>query len=262
MDILIYLLAVLVGISLGLIGAGGSILTVPILVYLFDMEAVTATGYSLFIVGTTSLVGAVRAYFKNQVDLKTAFFFGVPSILSATLVRAFIIPLIPAKIFANSSIDFTRHTFLLVLFGVVMIIASTNMIKPHEFSPEKKINYPFVFLSGFVVGILTGLVGAGGGFLIIPALVLFLKFPMKKAIGTSLLLISMNCLFSFAGGLTHANVNWGFLLPFAACSIVGVLIGMGFSNRFPGEKLKPIFGWFILIMGLYIIIKELVLNNL
>ena len=260
MEVLSYILAVLVGISLGLIGAGGSILTVPILVYILGLDAVVATGYSLFIVGATYLVGAVRSYFKQQVDIKTALFFGIPSIISAILVRTFVIPLIPAEVLHFGSFTLTKHIFLLVLFAVVMIIASINMIKPLRLKPDQRVHYFSVVASGFIVGTLTGLVGAGGGFLIIPALVLFLHLPMKKAIGTSLLLITMNCLSSFAGSLAHSDVNWKFLLIFAACSAVGVLIGMGFSNKFRGEKLKPVFGWVILLMGIYIILKELVLK--
>ena len=257
MDILVYILAVLVGVSLGLIGAGGSILTVPILVYVMGMDAVTATSYSLFIVGITSLVGAGRSFLKSQVDLKTAMFFGIPSILAAIVIRTWIISIIPGTLFHVGAFVFTKHIFLLVLFAVLMIIASFNMIRPYTITLEKRINYPSIILSGIVVGTLTGLVGAGGGFLIIPALVLFLKLPMRKAIGTSLLIITMNCLSSFIGGLFYTTVNWNFLLPFTACSIVGIFIGIGLSSKISGEKLKPAFGWVILIMGVFIIIKEL-----
>jgi len=255
-----YIFAIFVGITLGLIGAGGSILTVPILVYVMKMDAVTATGYSLFVVGVTSLIGAGRYFIKKEVDLKTVFLFGVPSIFSAIIVRALIVPGIPLVFFRVGSFYFTKNIFLLVLFAVIMILASINMIKPQaKIQLEKWPGLPLIMITGIVVGIITGLVGAGGGFMIVPALVLFLNLPMKKAIGTSLLIITLNTLFSFAGGLSHSFIDWEFLLSFTSLSVVGIFIGFALSSRISGIKLKPVFGWFILVMGLYIIIKELFL---
>ena len=255
-----YILAIFIGVSLGLIGAGGSILTVPILVYVMKMDAVTATGYSLFIVGITSLVGASRYFIKEQIELKTAFLFGIPSILMATITRTWVVPVIPPVFFHMGSFYFTKNIFLLLLFAVTMIFASINMIKTvPKIQLKKWSELPLVFVTGIIVGIITGLVGAGGGFLIIPALVLFLHLPMKKAVGTSLLIIAMNTLFSFAGGLTHTPINWGFLLGFTSLSILGIFIGFAFSSKVSAVKLKPVFGWFILAMGVYIIIKELFL---
>lgn len=259
-----YVLAIFVGISLGLIGAGGAILTVPILVYIMKMDAVTATGYSLFIVGITSSVGATRSLIKKQINLRMAFIFGIPSIATAIFVRTWVIPIIPATIFKLDSFIFTKNIFLLLLFAVVMIAASINMIKPQKINPENVESWPSFFslvVTGLLVGALTGLVGAGGGFLIIPALVLFLKLPMKKAVGTSLLIITMNTLSSFLGGLVHTHIEWPFLLTFAALSVAGIFIGFGFSNRIPHLKLKRIFGWFVLLMGVFIILKELLFNN-
>ncbi|HVZ57878.1 MAG TPA: sulfite exporter TauE/SafE family protein [Chitinophagaceae bacterium] len=254
-----YTLATLIGISLGIIGAGGSILTVPILVYVIGLDAVTATGYSLFIVGASSLSGAIESYFKKQIDLKTALLFGLPSIGAALTVRRWLLPLIPDPLFTAGSFQFTKHIFLLVVFAMVMVAASVSMIRPQKQGPTgpRSNNLVSVLLSGLAVGILTGLVGAGGGFLIIPALVLLLHLPIKKAIGTSLLIITMNTLASFAGAIGSMNIHWNFLLLFSAFAIGGMLIGIGLRTRIAGEKLKPAFGWFVLAMGIYILVREL-----
>jgi uncharacterized membrane protein YfcA len=256
-----YILAIIVGISLGLTGAGGSILTLPILVYVMKIDAVTATGYSLFIVGATSLVGTTRSFIHHQVNLRMGMLFGLPSILTAIAVRTFLIPILPDVFFRVRSFALTKNIFLLLLFAVVMIGASVNMIKPQKLHTEKWPSLFSLIVTGILVGTLTGLVGAGGGFLIIPALVLFLKLPMKKAVGTSLFIITLNTLCSFIGGLVHTQVNWGVLLIFTAVSIVGIFIGFRFSNKIPGARLKPIFGWFILLMGVFIILKELLFTN-
>lgn len=259
MEFLGYALAILVGVSLGLIGAGGSILTVPILVYILKMDAVMATAYSLFIVGITSMVGAIRSYFLQLVNIKTAFLFGIPSIITAYIVRAFVIPAIPNQLFSVGEFIITKSILLLIIFAVVMIIASYKMIQP-KINSQTTIHKPqmsLLLINGFGVGILTGLVGAGGGFLIIPALVLVFQMPMNKAVGTSLLIITMNTLFSFFGSIQTIQPNWLFLIKFSLFSIVGIFIGVALSKKIPGEKLKPAFGWFILIMGIYILIKEI-----
>jgi uncharacterized membrane protein YfcA len=187
--------------------------------------------------------------------------FGIPSILTAFAVRTFLIPILPDVFFRTNSFVFTKNIFLLLLFAAVMIAASVNMIKPQKLHAEKWPSLFSLIVTGILVGTMTGLVGAGGGFLIIPALVLFLKLPMKKAIGTSLFIITLNTLCSFIGGLVHTSIDWTVLLIFTAISILGIFIGFRFSNRIPGAKLKPIFGWFILLMGVFIIVKELLFNN-
>jgi uncharacterized protein len=181
MIVLGYILAVLVGVSLGLIGSGGSILTVPILVYVMDVDPVLATAYSLFIVGATALVGGVQNARLGTVDFKTVLIFGIPSIVAVYLTRAFIVPFIPAEVFSVGDFTVTKPILLMLLFAVVMVAASVSMIKPSKTQAddqgEKQLsyNYPMILLEGSVVGVLTGLVGAGGGFLIIPALVLLAK---------------------------------------------------------------------------------------
>ncbi|MBX3239116.1 MAG: sulfite exporter TauE/SafE family protein [Chitinophagaceae bacterium] len=265
MDIAGYFASVLIGITLGLIGGGGSILTVPVLVYLFSIDTVLATGYSLFVVGTTSVVGSVSYFKKGLVNIKTAVVFGVPSIAAVFLTRAYIVPAIPPEIFTIGTLVVTRNMMLMLLFAVLMIVSSWSMIRkgkdPVEEAPaQQQFNYPFILLEGIVVGVLTGLVGAGGGFLIIPALVVLSKLPMKEAIGTSLVIIAAKSLIGFLGEGRETPVNWTFLSIVTVFAIVGIFIGSALSHKINGEKLKPAFGWFVLAMGIYIIIKETMLK--
>ncbi|KFF00559.1 hypothetical protein IX39_07935 [Chryseobacterium formosense] len=262
MEIFGYVASIFIGISLGLIGGGGSILTVPVLVYLFGIDAFLATEYSLFIVGVSSLVGSFSYFKKGLVDFKTAFIFGVPSIVSIFLTRNFLLPLIPDEVFRIGNFIVTKDIFLLLLFAGLMITASYKMIqksvvlKSETINSEKN-NTLLAAGEGSVVGILTSLVGAGGGFMIIPALVNLLKTPMKVAIGTSLVIISLNSLIGFFSSMNHVKIEWNLLSTITAIAIVGIIIGSQLSKKIDGKKLKPAFGWFILVMGIYIIIKEL-----
>jgi len=263
MIILGYLLAALVGISLGLIGSGGSILTVPILVYVMGVDPVLATAYSLFIVGSTALVGGIQSATQKRVDFKTVLIFGIPSIAAVYATRLWLVPLIPKEVATIGSIVITKPIALMLLFAVVMILASVSMIKPGKKQAidenlPMQYNYPMILLEGSLVGVLTGLVGAGGGFLIIPALVLLAKMPMKLAVGTSLFIIAAKSLIGFTGDLQGSEViDWSLLLTFTGFAVVGIFAGIILSKKIPGKKLKSAFGWFVLIMGIYIIIKEL-----
>lgn len=261
MDIAGYLASIFIGIALGLIGGGGSILTVPVLVYLFSIDAVLATAYSLFIVGTTSVVGSFSYFKKGLVNIKTAVVFGIPSIMSVFLTRAYIVPAIPQEIFSIGNFTVTKSILLLLLFAVLMIFASYNMIKKDKEATDNKLqkqqfNYLSIFIQGIFTGIITGLIGAGGGFLIIPSLVNLLKLPMKIAVGTSLVIVATNSLIGFLFSLQHSTINWQLLLNILSIAIIGVLIGSYFSTKINSKKLKPAFGWFVLVMGIYIIIKE------
>ena len=266
-----YFAAIFIGISLGLIGGGGSILTVPVLVYLFSVEPVVATAYSLFVVGLTSSVGAFSYFKQGLVRMKTALVFGIPSILSVFLTRHYLVPAIPDEIFNVGSFILTKGIFLMALFAVLMILASYKMIKSGSTSvvggdtdngldvdaEKKSFNYPMIILQGLVVGLITGLVGAGGGFIIIPALVFLLGLEMKEAIGTSLTIITLNSFFGFLVSQNQIQTDWKLLLILSTMSILGIFIGMALSKRIDGKKLKPLFGWFVLIMGSYILMKEL-----
>ncbi len=260
--ILGYVGAFIVGITLGLLGGGGSILTVPILVYLLGFSPVTATAYSLFVVGSTSLVGAIRNMMKGMVDIKTAIVFAVPSFITVYLTRRYIVPAIPAQLLTIGDFTLTKDLAIMLFFAIIMVLASISMIKGNKDSDEEnkepKLKIPLIILEGAVVGLLTGIVGAGGGFLIIPALVLFANLSMKRAVATSLLIIAAKSLIGFIGDVQNLLIDWPFLLTFTGISIIGIFFGIYLSKHFDNKALKKAFGWFVLIMGIYIIIKELI----
>lgn len=259
-----YIASIFIGISLGLMGGGGSILTVPVLVYLFSIDAVLATTYSLFIVGFTSIVGSFSYFKKGLVNLKTVLLFGIPSVVSVVLTRTYIVPVIPQEIFSIGNFIVTKSIVLMLLFAVLMILASYSMIKkdsqPIATSEKQPFHYYAILFQGIFTGLITGLIGAGGGFLIIPALVAFVKLPIKKAVGTSLVIISISSLTGFSTSLAHTFVQWPFLLTIVAIAVIGILIGSYLSTKIDGKQLKPAFGWFVLIMGIGIIIKETLLK--
>jgi uncharacterized membrane protein YfcA len=257
-----YLGGLLIGLVLGLIGGGGSILTVPVLVYLLSVNPVTATAYSLFVVGSSSLVGAVRNFQKKRIGFRTALAFAIPAVISVFSTRKYIVPAIPGEIFHVEDFVFTKEIAIMIFFAVLMLLASFSMILDREKLLEEvketgRPNYRLLIPLGLVTGLVTGLVGAGGGFIIIPILVLLAGLPMKKAVGTSLFIIALNSLLGFLGDLGHQNIDWPFLLFFTALAIVGIFLGVYLNKFIDGRKLKKGFGWFVLIMGLYILWKEL-----
>ncbi len=259
-----YLAALLIGISLGLIGGGGSILTIPVLVYLFHIQPTLATGYSLFIVGCSSLAGAYKNYRRGNINFKAAFYFGTASIITVLLIRKLLLPVIPEHLFTIGSFAVSKSLATMLLFACVMIVASQNMIRKEvnvaDLNPQQTVHLGKALLRGFEVGVLTGLLGAGGGFIIIPVLVFSFHLTMKKAIGTSLLIIAMNSLFGFAGDLSLHTFRWELLIPITLIAITGTFIGRKLGESVPGFRLKKWFGWFVRIMGIYIIIHELFLR--
>jgi uncharacterized membrane protein YfcA len=265
MEIIGYIASLFIGLSLGLIGGGGSILTVPVLVYLFGVDPVLATAYSLFIVGATSLVGAFPKYKNGDINLKTSIIFGIPSIIAVYATRAYLVPNIPQHIFQIGNLEITKPLMMMIIFAILMVFASVSMIKNKSNATTENgpqvFNYPMILIEGTVVGMLTGFVGAGGGFLIIPALVLFSKLPMKKAIGTSLLIIAVKSLIGFTGDLGKQQMDWTLLLSVTALAVVGIFAGNALSKKISADSLKKAFGWFVLVMGIYIIIKELFLKS-
>lgn len=262
MEIYGYIASVFIGITLGLLGGGGSILTIPILVYLFHLDAVTATAYSLFIVGSTSLIGVVPKQRKGLVNLRTGFIFGTPSLIAIYVTRRWIVPAIPDIMITFQSFVLTKRIFLLGLFAVLMIVTSFSMIGGRkELSAENKgINIPMVFIQGILIGLLTGLVGAGGGFLIIPALVLLTGLPMKIATGTSLFIIGFNSLFGFMGDIINLSIDWDFLFLITGLAVAGIFIGNWLTVKIQGRHLRKSFGWLTLAMGCWILVKELFLD--
>ncbi|WP_179345579.1 sulfite exporter TauE/SafE family protein [Winogradskyella ursingii] len=263
-EILGYLGALVVGLVLGLIGGGGSILTVPILVYFIGLNPIVATAYSLFVVGITAIIGAFQNFKKGLVDLRTAIIFSIPAFIAVYVTRRFLVHMIPDVVFSIGDFEVTNSIFIMVLFAIIMLLASFSMIRDKRTDIENskdikpKFNYLLIAAEGFIVGVLTGIVGAGGGFLIIPALVLLAKLPMKKAVGTSLLIIAIKSLIGFLGDVSNLDIDWTFLVIFTSISIIGIIIGGYVSKYFSGKKLKTGFGYFTLVMAIYIIYKELI----
>jgi len=259
-----YLLAVFVGITLGMLGSGGSILSVPILVYVMGIEPTLATAYSLFVIGTTSLVGGIHKAKQKLVDFYKVILFGIPAILSVFVTRKILVPRIPEVIFTTDQFTLTKSVLIMVVFAFVMIFASVRMIKPLK---EKivvegvKLNYYKIALMGILIGLVSGFVGAGGGFLIVPTLLIFANTPMKMAVGTSLFIVSAQSLIGFTGDImSNQIIDWKLLEYFTLASIIGIFIGNFISKKIEDQKLKTSFGWFVLAMGIYIIIREIFLS--
>lgn len=261
MEYIGYFASIIIGLSLGLIGGGGSILTIPILVYLFKVDPELATSYSLFIVGVTSLYGGYSHYKLGNLQLKTALYFAIPSVISILIIREVIFPQIASTLFTVASYAVSKDLLIMIVFAILMISASISMIKKNKTEIKNHTtNYSQLAFIGLLVGIVTGFLGAGGGFLIIPALLFFANLPMKQAVGTSLLIIFINSAIGFAGDLyLNTPIDYKFLLLISAMALIGIFIGILLSKKIDGNKLKPIFGWFVLVMGIYIIIKEVLL---
>ncbi|MBV8251564.1 MAG: sulfite exporter TauE/SafE family protein [Chitinophaga sp.] len=261
MLILGYIAAMLIGISLGLIGGGGSILTVPVLVYIFHLEPANATTYSLFIVGFTSLIGAMGYLKRKQINIPVALLYASSSILTVLATRRLLLPLIPEHIFSLGEVNITKSMLTMILFAFLMVLASVSMIRNGSAAEQAgngaKMAYSRIIGYGVVIGFITGLLGAGGGFLIIPALIMLMKMPMKEAVGTSLLIIALNSLLGFAGDIAFVHIEWTFLLGISMVAAIGILLGARMSKRIEGARLKKGFGWFVLMMGIYIFAAEL-----
>lgn len=253
-----YVGAFLIGLVLGLTGGGGSILTVPVLVYILGIQPVTATAYSLFIVGMTAAFGSILNYRKGLVELKVGLKFALPSLVAIYATRKIIVPALPEFFFSLGAISVTKDFFIMALFAIVMMLASFSMLSDKAISISKTEPSPTgTIIQIFSVGIIIGLVGAGGGFLIIPALVFLAKLPMKKAIGTSIFIIAINSLIGFTGDIGNLNPNWGFLLIFSFIAILGIFAGVYLSKFIKENNLKKGFGWFVLVMSILILSKEL-----
>lgn len=263
MEIFGYLAAVIIGLILGLIGGGGSILTVPVLVYMFHIHAELGTAYSLFIVGTTSFVGILPKWKQREVDVRTAVLFGLPSMLTVFITRKWILTTIPAVIFSTDKLILTKSNAMLLLFSILMLYAAVKLLmasteKEHVLQVTQSRNTLLLMTQGAIIGVLTGLVGVGGGFLIVPALVMFSKLSMKMAVGTSLLIISVNSLVGFTGDLwtQGSSMDWQFLGILTILAIVGILFGSQFSKKMDTKILRLIFAWFVLLMGFFVFVHE------
>jgi uncharacterized protein len=263
MEIIGYICAALVGVSLGVLGSGGSILTVPIMVYLMNINPLEATGYSLFVVGITSAVGGAAYVQRKLVNFKMVVVFAIPSVISVFLMRRYLVPAIPEIIILNSKMLISKELLILILFAILMIVVAYNMIRNASYKEPaetelQQYNYTRLIIIGFTSGILTGILGVGGGFIIIPALVLYAGVSVRMSVGTSLLIIAFNSLSGFAEEVLekHAIMNYYFLLLFTALAVAGIFIGFRLSLNMNAAQLKRLFGWFVLVMGTAIFIKE------
>jgi uncharacterized membrane protein YfcA len=249
------------GIVLGAIGGGGSILTVPILVYLFGQDASSATGYSLLIVGLTATYGAVSYYRQGLIEVKAAITFAIPSIIAVYVTRAFLMPAIP-DVILSSPIVIEKNTFIMVSFALLMLLSAYMMLTRDNSkmkSSGKAHNPMLIVLEGGLVGVATGILGAGGGFLIIPALVLLMGMEMKKAVGASLLIISLKSLIGFTGDLQAGiQLDWILIGKLIGFTLLGMWIATRIANKIESQKLQKGFGVFTLVIAIFIIVKELI----
>lgn len=256
-----YFLALFVGVVMGLLGSGGSILSVPIFVYVMNVSPVLATAYSLFVVGITALVGGFQKAKHKLVDYRNAFLFGIPTLITVFITRKILVPNIPEVVSFFNVFQIQKSILIMAVFAIVMIFAAIRMIVPMNETAttiSPKPNYFQIVIQGIIIGLISGFVGAGGGFLIIPALVFMARIPMKMAVGTSLLIVAAQSLMGFLGDIqVNQPMNWQMLGLFTTFSVIGILIGNKLSKKINGEKLKTAFGWFVLAMGSYILIKEI-----
>lgn len=264
-ELITYAASIFVGLSLGMVGAGGSILTVPVFIFILKIDPLISSIYSMFIVGISSLAGGIKSIFKKLVDIKTMIVFGIPSVTGVLVARKFIFPSIPDQIFSIGAFVVSKKILFMFCISGLMFFAAVKMLKA---ASPKTVTLPagppkpvFLFIQGFIVGIITGLFGIGGGFLIVPALYFWTHLPMKKAVGTALLIIAMNSLFSFSTSYSASLINWSLLIRFSLGSIIGILIGTRIAEKISGDYLKKIFGWFVMAISFYIVFKQFTFNT-
>lgn len=261
MEVFGYIASLAMGITLGLMGGGGSILTVPILVYLFDLPPSVATGYSLFIVGVAALIGSILYIRKGEIDFKVGLTFAIPSVIGVYLSRGLILPRIPEIVFNFGNFALKKEVLIMAAFAALMVLASYSMIKRRSGREPADLHAfmrgAVIAFEGLIVGVVAGFVGAGGGFLIIPALVILAGLTMRLAIGTSLTIIALQSLIGFAGDVSRgAVIDWHILGTVAIVAIIGIIFGSMFAHKINEQRLKVVFGWFVLSMGTAILIEQ------
>lgn len=262
-EIIGFISALFIGLVLGLMGGGGSILAVPVLAYLFDFDERVATAYSLFIVGSTSMLGGIKQAINKMVDWRAVFIFGIPAVVGITIVRLFVVPNLPENLFHIGDYMITRRMAMFGLFSILMLYAAVSILSNRQGPLRKKKAkfHPLLLSEGFFIGSLTGLVGAGGGFLIVPALMVIAQLEIKRAAATSLFIIAINSLIGFfIGDVQHLDIDWLFLIEFVCISMVGILIGTYLAKKISTQKLKRFFAIFIVCMAIFIFIEEFILT--
>ena len=253
-----YIAALCAGLILGLLGGGGSILSIPILVYLFRLETSIATGYSLFIVGIATLVGCIIRLRLSILDIGVGMKFGLPAVLGSFVARMWLVPIIPGQIIILTTISISQRALILGLFSVLTISASFYMVFANN-KLNKEIDIErndLLMLSGTAIGLLTGIVGMGGGFLIVPAIYFLTNLDLRKSIGTGLFIIAAKSLIGFMGDLSNFPINWIFLIGITSITTVGIIFGTHASRIIEIGMLKRVFGFFVLAMGVLILTYE------
>lgn len=260
MEIIGYILAIFIGISLGLLGSGGSILTVPLLVYFFGVEPTIATSYSLLLVGSISGVGSIIRLRRGQVDLRIVAFFGISSVVTVFLSRLFLVPAVPDILLQIGNISLNKSTGLMMLFSILLFCSGVFVLKgPMQINQDNpaKPSAAILLVYGIGIGLITGFLGAGGGFLIVPVLMLLFRCPIHIAAGTSLAIITINMLLGFLGDIGRVELDWNRLLILLVITLVGLILGQYLSQKINGKKLSRGFGWFLLTMSIFIMIMEI-----
>ncbi len=237
------------GVLLGLLGGGGGILTVPILVGFFGMAATQATGASLFVVGIASLVGAAQGLLRREVELRAALLIAVPSAIGAFMARAVVVPQLPSTVAGLAKDD-----FLLVAFAVLMLIVGARMVRKTPEGEPRAVSAVVVGVLGLLIGLVSGTLGAGGGFLIVPALTLLLGVDIRRAIPTSLMVIALQSLVGFAGELGRP-IAWDVLLPVLGVGLLGLLVGMPLRERAPKDHLRVGFAVLVFVVAAWMLAR-------
>lgn len=258
--ILGYAGAILTGVVLGLLGGGGALFSIPVLVYLFHIPPAVATGYSFFLIGVTATFGVAQNVRKQLINYSVALYYGVPSVLTVFVVRKFVIHQLPDIILQGGGISISKDFLILTLLSLMMLLAGYRMAIDSNRTQDKphQNNYPLLALIAIGGGFFLGLVGAGGGFLMTPALIYFAGLDMRKALATSLLLVMVNSFIGFLGDV-GASPHWDarFLFKFSCFSLLGMALGMYLLQYIDVIKLKKYFGWLMLCIGVLIFFREL-----
>ena len=265
MEIIGYLGAIVVGVLVALVGAGGSILTVPILVYLLHVAPVAATGYSLLIIGITSLISTFGYMYRKMINYRIVVLFGIPSVIAVYLTRRFLVPMVPNEIYEQGSLLITKDSFLMLLLGVLIMLSAFSMISVKKnyqpnISPQKVSSFQYsrmILIEGVIIGTLTGFVGTGGGFMIIPALVILCQVPIKTAVGSALLIAAFKSGIGFLGEIgNNPSIDYELIGVFTGLALIGIAIGSFLSQKVSGYRLRNAFGYFILVIAIFILVRE------
>lgn len=262
MEIIGLILTIFIGLLVGLFGGGGSILTVPVLVYLFAIPATLSTTYSLALVSITSLIAATPHVLQKKLSFKKILQLGIPSMLSLYTVRAYILPSIPAT-FTLLGFEVEKNLFMMLFFSVLMLTSGLFMIKQKKNNPDCfdcPYNHFVLMIAGLIEGIITGIVGAGGGFIIVPVLMIFGKLSLKQAVANSLFIIGVKSFIGFLGSHDIVELDFYFLAKILVIALVGMYFGIRLNKKLDAKQLKPIFGYFVVVMGCIILIKELLIK--